>query len=95
MGEQRTDLTRMTQKQLDYYNFIRAYIHEHKVSPSVYDVARHFGVYASSASRMIQKLDLRGFLHRPPDTRRTVVCKPLPKGHRVKIHRMSERMVKD
>ena len=72
----------MTERQMEYYTFIRKFILTNDMSPSIYEVASNFGVCATTASRMIHKLDMRGFLHRPLGTRRTVKCLPI-KGKKI------------
>jgi Mn-dependent DtxR family transcriptional regulator len=67
----------LTEKQQAYYDFIRQFILKNDMSPSIYEVAHHFGVFPSTASRMIHKLDLRGYVNRPCGTRRTVKCLPI------------------
>lgn len=52
----------ITPKQREYYNFVRAYIHENGASPSLQEIADEFDVTVPNAANKVRALVERGFL---------------------------------
>jgi len=61
----------LTERQKEMLEWIRAYIQEHGISPTLVDIARAHGVAPPSANDVLQQLIRKGYLIRPEKTRRT------------------------
>jgi hypothetical protein len=56
-----------TQRQREYLEFIKKYMHRFGVAPAETDIQRHFLVTAPSVNHMVRTLEARGFIVRNRD----------------------------
>ena len=66
------DTNYLTEIQMAYYKYIRWHITTYDVSPSTQEIADHFGVNVSTATRMIDRLHANGAIYRPMGLRRSI-----------------------
>lgn len=79
-GPRPKDYRYLTVIQKRYYDFIRHYIAKHDMAPSMREMANHFGVNQSTASRMIKCLQRAGAIYVSPGVARSI--RPLQLKHR-------------
>lgn len=79
-GPRPKDYRYLTVIQKRYYDFIRHYIAKHDIAPTMREMANHFGVNQSTASRMIKCLRRSGAIYAPPGVARGI--RPLQLKHR-------------
>ncbi len=53
----------LTNRQREYLEFIRQYIARNESSPRLEEIAKHFGVAAPTAHKMLEALQARGYLY--------------------------------
>lgn len=71
-------MTTLTTRQTEVLNFVRSYVQEHEYSPSVRDVAEHFGMVPSGAKGHLDALEGKGAIVRTPGIARSIrVCPPM------------------
>lgn len=66
------DTNYLTEIQMAYYKYIRWHISTYDVSPSIQEIADHFGVNGSTANRMVDRLHANGAIFRPIGLRRSI-----------------------
>nr|DAH84732.1 MAG TPA: LexA repressor [Caudoviricetes sp.] len=66
-------MTALTPKMLKCFQFIEAYILEHRVSPKLKEIAAHMGLSGrNSAKRLVDELEDRGLVRRDPMRARNI-----------------------
>lgn len=53
----------LTDRQREYLDFIREFVRENESSPRLEDIANHFGVAAPTAHKMLEALQVKGYLY--------------------------------
>ena len=66
-GRVKADRSQPTQRQREYLEFIKKFLHRFGVAPAETDIQRHFLVSAPSVNQMIRTLERRGFIVRDRD----------------------------
>eukprot|EP01034_Spumella_vulgaris_P016708 gene16708-21323_t len=68
-------------------NFLRDYQAREGVSPTIYEIAEHFGFSPANAVKLIDKLTARGAISRQPGSRRSIrlASRPATKSTQVPL----------
>ena len=65
-------MKRITRKQFEIMSFIRDFIRQNGISPTLYEIAEHFSISASTAATHIASLERKHALERRNGTRRSI-----------------------
>ena len=71
-------MTTLTARQIEVLDFVRSYAQGRGYSPSVRDVAEHFGTVPSGAKGHLDALERKGAITRTPGIARSIrICPPM------------------
>lgn len=62
----------MTPRQKQAYDVVVDFWKRHKFAPSIYDVAKKMDIYPASASRLLHRMQTRGYIWFPHGSRRMI-----------------------
>ena len=65
-------MKRITRKQFEIMSFIRDFIGQNGISPTLYEIAEHFSIRASTAAAHIASLERKHAIERRKGTRRSI-----------------------
>src|SRR5437868_6557569 len=77
----------LTRRQQEVYDFLKSYYETNRYSPSMKEVAGHFGVSIPTVQGYFKELALKGTISKLPNNSRSIVIKgnDLPKNMSVSI----------
>ena len=68
-------MKKLTDRQREVFDFVRAYIHARRLAPTFQEIADHFGFTLRTAMQYLDVLQKKGFLSREAGKPRTIVLK--------------------